>query len=553
MNTVKFSAYRLALKLRKVQQRLCLDLLDIASAEVCFDSHGLTAEKHDLTICVPEMVTVLTSIYETLHQCEPEDIDVSLCVDLALNWILNVFDSQRQGFTRVLSFKLAVVVLCRGPLLEKYSILYTLAAQGEEMLDQRRLGLLLYDLVQAPRYLGEVAQFGGSNIEPSVRSCLSVGAKEARGSINQEQFLQWAKEEPQSLVWLPVLHRLASAETATHDVKCKICRVYPIVGFRYHCRKCFNLDICHGCFFVGKTYKGHKPEHPMQEYCTATNKTDNARHILQAVRNSFRSKKYFKKKQQQLGYLPVQTVAEGESFESPPSVLSPTGDFLSPNLSFESREFVPSDSAAGSVRASEDDEHSLIAAYCRLLTTGGSNENNNIGGASTASILHDVDRREENSRLEKEHRALLAGTVTRGESTISLQTSEEKALRQQRARLEARMAILEDHNRQLEAQLDRLRQLVTSGEGGGEVDELGSVVVVAAELKDPATEGKKEPVVPRPAPPTTALRSSGLTVPDSGSGRSSVRDSGTSGDTARHSATSGSLDLSIHNTEVQDD
>merc|ERR1712165_118849 len=134
--------------------------------------------------------------------------------------------------------------------------------------------------------------------------------------------------------------------------------------------------------------------------------------------------------------------------------------------------------------------------------------------------------REENSRLEKEHRALLAG-ATRGDSTVSLQSSEEKALRQQRARLEARMAILEDHNRQLEAQLDRLRQLVTSGEGGGEVDELGSVVVVAAELKDPAVQGKqmKEPVVQRPAPPNA--RSSGLTVPDSGSGRSSARDSGT--------------------------
>ena len=60
--------------------------------------------------------------------------------------------------------------------------------------------------------------------------------------------------------------------------------------------------------------------------------------------------------------------------------------------------------------------------------------------------------REENSRLEKEHRALLAG-ATRGDSTVSLQSSEEKALRQQRARLEARMAILEDHNRQLEAQV----------------------------------------------------------------------------------------------------
>ena len=157
MNTVKYSAYRLALKLRKVQQRLCLDLLDIASAEVCFDTHGLTADKHDLTICVPEMVTVLTSIYETLHQCEPEDIEVELCVDLALNWILNVFDSQRQGFTRVLSFKLGLVVLCRGPLKEKYSVIFNTAVGREEGLDQRRLALLLYDLVQVPRYLGEVS------------------------------------------------------------------------------------------------------------------------------------------------------------------------------------------------------------------------------------------------------------------------------------------------------------------------------------------------------------------------------------------------------------
>ena len=47
---------------------------------------------------------------------------------------------------------------------------------------------------------------------------------------------------------------------------------------------------------------------------------------------------------------------------------------------------------------------------------------------------------------------MLAG-ATRGDSTVSLQSSEEKALRQQRARLEARMAILEDHNRQLEAQV----------------------------------------------------------------------------------------------------
>jgi hypothetical protein len=39
------------------------------------------------------------------------------------------------------------------------------------MCDQRQLGLLLHDAIQIPRQLGEVAAFGGSNIEPSVRSC----------------------------------------------------------------------------------------------------------------------------------------------------------------------------------------------------------------------------------------------------------------------------------------------------------------------------------------------------------------------------------------------
>merc|ERR1719391_1713326 len=44
--------------------------------------------------------------------------------------------------------------------------------------------------------------------------------------------------------------------------------------------------------------------------------------------------------------------------------------------------------------------------------------------------------------------------------------AEAKLLRQHKGRLEARMGILEDHNRQLEAQLHRLRQLL--GESGGQ-------------------------------------------------------------------------------------
>ena len=49
--------------------------------------------------------------------------------------------------------------------------LFKEVAGPTEMCDQRQLGLLLHDAIQIPRQLGEVAAFGGSNIEPSVRSC----------------------------------------------------------------------------------------------------------------------------------------------------------------------------------------------------------------------------------------------------------------------------------------------------------------------------------------------------------------------------------------------
>lgn len=132
------------------------------------------------------------------------------------------------------------------------------------MADQRKLGLLLHDCVQLPRNLGEVAAFGGSNIEPSVRSCFGPDKEQ----IEAVHFLSWVQQEPQSLVWLPVLHRLAAAEGARHQAKCNICKDYPILGFRYRCLKCFNFDMCQNCFFSGRKAKNHKPNHPMQEYCT---------------------------------------------------------------------------------------------------------------------------------------------------------------------------------------------------------------------------------------------------------------------------------------------
>ncbi|XP_046629189.1 dystrophin, isoforms A/C/F/G/H-like isoform X10 [Neodiprion virginianus] len=481
LNEVRFSAYRTAMKLRTVQKRLCLDMLSLSAALEQFDTHGLRAQ-NDKLIDIPDMITVLTSLYELIAADNPSQVSVPLCIDLAINWLLNVYDrydSQRTGQIRVLSFKVGLVLLCKGHLEEKYRYLFRLIADPNRLVDQRKLGLLLHDCIQVPRQLGEVAAFGGSNIEPSVRSCFEKAGKD-KNEIEAVHFLSWLQQEPQSMVWLPVLHRLSAAETAKHQAKCNICKEYPITGFRYRCLKCFNFDMCQNCFFSGRKAKNHKLTHPMQEYCTATTSGEDVRDFTRALRNKFKSKRYFKK-HPRVGYLPVQTVLEGDALESPAP--SPQHSTLSQDMHsrlemYASRlaEVELSRTRSNSTPDS-DDEHQLIAHYCQSLN-GADNINVPRSPVQVMAAI-DAEQREEleamireleeeNATLQAEYERLRSkqtpgSTPEDGHSTRQPDCdmiAEAKLLRQHKGRLEARMQILEDHNRQLEAQLQRLRQLL---------------------------------------------------------------------------------------------
>ena len=89
-NEVRYSAYRTALKLRAVQKRLCLHLISINTLIAIFDEHGLRA-LNEKEIRVPEMIACLQSIYENAAAEYPTLVDVALCIDLCLNWLLNLY------------------------------------------------------------------------------------------------------------------------------------------------------------------------------------------------------------------------------------------------------------------------------------------------------------------------------------------------------------------------------------------------------------------------------------------------------------------------------
>ncbi|XP_042667034.1 dystrophin isoform X8 [Centrocercus urophasianus] len=475
LNNVRFSAYRTAMKLRRLQKALCLDLLNLSAACDALDQHNL--KQNDQPMDILQIINCLTTIYDRLEQEHNNLVNVPLCVDMCLNWLLNVYDTGRTGRIRVLSFKTGVVSLCKAHLEDKYRYLFKQVASSTGFCDQRRLGLLLHDSIQIPRQLGEVASFGGSNIEPSVRSCFQFANN--KPEIEAALFLDWMRLEPQSMVWLPVLHRVAAAETAKHQAKCNICKECPIIGFRYRSLKHFNYDICQSCFFSGRVAKGHKMHYPMVEYCTPTTSGEDVRDFAKVLKNKFRTKRYFAK-HPRMGYLPVQTVLEGDNMETLAEMENTNGSYLNDSIS-------PNESI--------DDEHLLIQHYCQSLNQ----ESPLSQPRSPAQILISLeseergelerilaDLEEENRNLQAEYDRLKQQHDHKGLSPlpsppemmpVSPQSprdaeliAEAKLLRQHKGRLEARMQILEDHNKQLESQLHRLRQLLEQPQADAKVN-----------------------------------------------------------------------------------
>ncbi|KAL7059084.1 hypothetical protein AAHC03_013871 [Spirometra sp. Aus1] len=168
------------------------------------------------------------------------------CVDLALNLLLNAFDSSRNGSIRVLSFKVAILLLLDASLEDKYQYIFSLVANRDNELDESRLWLLIYECMQLPRQLGE--GITSSSLEPTVRSCFKKSLTSLRSgapaeglverdedllpTIRMDRFYEWLKLEPQALAWLPALYRLIVAESVVHPVKCAVCQTHPIVGLR---------------------------------------------------------------------------------------------------------------------------------------------------------------------------------------------------------------------------------------------------------------------------------------------------------------------------------
>ena len=70
---------------------ITVQYLNLNVAIEAFDAHGLRGQ-NDKLLDVSDMVTVLSSLYETISAAHPTAVNVPRCLDLTLNWMLNVYD-----------------------------------------------------------------------------------------------------------------------------------------------------------------------------------------------------------------------------------------------------------------------------------------------------------------------------------------------------------------------------------------------------------------------------------------------------------------------------
>uniref|UniRef100_A0A8C5BUR3 Dystrophin related protein 2 n=1 Tax=Gadus morhua TaxID=8049 RepID=A0A8C5BUR3_GADMO len=472
LNNIKFSAYRTAMKLRRVQKALRLDLVALGSLAEVFREQDLQQGEHVMDVV--EVIHSLTALYERLEEERAVAVNIPLCVDMCLNWLLNVYDSGRNGKMRVLSFKAGLVSLCKADVKEKYKYLFRQVCGPGGQTDQRHLSLLLHEAIQVPRQLGEVAAFGGSNVEPSVQSCLRMAP--GKPAIEVSHFLEWMSLEPQSMVWLPVLHRVAAAESAKHQAKCYVCKQCPIKGFRYRSLKQFNVDICQTCFLTGRTSKGNKLHYPIMEYYTPTTSGEKMRDFAKTLKNKFRSKQYFSKHPQR-GYLPVQSVLEAESAETPcSSPKLPHADTHSRIEHFASRGG-GGGGLWGCGCSCSTNPDATLSLLCPSWSAPPGSSCLPLAPPPSGSprVLQSEYRRlqwrhEEAASVPMlteagEGGVLCSPTADGGPQEDEELLAEARVLRQHKTRLETRMQILEDHNKQLDSQLRRLRELLLQRKG----------------------------------------------------------------------------------------
>ncbi|XP_027431790.1 dystrobrevin alpha isoform X5 [Zalophus californianus] len=466
LDRIRLSTYRTACKLRFVQKKCNLHLVDIWNVIEALRENALNNLDPNIELSVARLEAVLSTIFYQLNKRMPttHQIQVEQSISLLLNFLLAAFDPEGHGKISVFAVKMALATLCGGKIMDKLRYIFSMISDSSGVMVYGRYDQFLREVLKLPTAVFEGPSFGYT--EQSARSCFSQQKK-----VTLNGFLDTLMSDPppQCLVWLPLLHRLANVENVFHPVECSYCHSESMMGFRYRCQQCHNYQLCQDCFWRGHAGGSHSNQHQMKEY---TSWKSPAKKLTNALSKSLSCASSREPLHPMFPDQPEKPLNLAHIVDTwPPRPVTSMNDTLFSHSVPSGSPFItrrlPEGISASSPGA---EEHSLIKLYVNQLDHSPRSppkdsevEQNKLLARAAPAFLKGKGMLESSNRLDEEHR-LIARYAARlaAESTSSQPTQQRSAPdisftidanKQQRQLI----AELENKNREILQEIQRLR------------------------------------------------------------------------------------------------
>ncbi|XP_016353377.1 dystrobrevin beta-like [Sinocyclocheilus anshuiensis] len=434
-DTIRLSTYRTACKLRFIQKKCNLHLVDVWNMIEAFRDNGLNTLDVCTEISMARLETIITCIYQQLNKRLPttHQINVQHNTSLLLNFMVAAHNSDAQGRLMVFSVKVMLSVLCGGKLVDKLRYIFSQISDTHGAMVMSKFDHFLQEVLKLPTAVFEGPSFG--YMHHFARSCFP---QQKKVMLNMFLDTLMSDSPPQCLIWLPLLQRLANVEKVHHPVVCSFCRSESMMGFRVPSRE---------------------PSHPI--YPEYPEKPLNLSNIV-----------------------PPRPIGNMNEPVLPPSA-GPSPTKRTPTLATAQRmneehaliaayvNKLQSSPRALDSPSRTDEEHRLIARYASRLAM----DPGHTGRPSDFSYNTNKQQRELIMQLENKNREILQEIqCLRAEHEQECQPTPERVqqnptllaelrqLRQRKGELEQRMSSLQESRRELMVQLEGLMKLLKDEE-----------------------------------------------------------------------------------------
>ncbi|KAG8570915.1 hypothetical protein GDO81_011469 [Engystomops pustulosus] len=470
LDRIRLSTYRTACKIRFVQKKCNLHLVDIWNIIEALRENSLNNLDPNVELNVARLEAVLSTIFYQLNKRMPttHQINVEQSISLLLNFLLAAYDPEGHGKITVFAVKMALATLCGGKIMDKLRYIFSLISDSSGVMVYQKYDQFLKEVLKLPTVVFEGPSFGYT--EQSARSCFS---QQKKVSLNSFLDTLMSDPPPQCLVWLPLLHRLANVENVFHPVECSYCHSESMMGFRYRCQQCHNYQLCQDCFWRGHASGSHSNQHQMKEY---TSWKSPAKKLTNALSKSLSCASSREPLHPMFPDQPEKPLNLAHIV--PPRPVTSMNDTIFSHSVPSGSPFTNKIMLDSPSRL--DEEHRLIARYAaRLAAETTSSQSQQRGPDISFTIDANKQQRQLIAELENKNREILQEIQRlRIEHEQASQPTPEKAqqnptllaelrlLRQRKDELEQRMSALQESRRELMVQLEGLMKLLkTQGAG----------------------------------------------------------------------------------------